>query len=149
MFHSKNNSHREDYIMSELSKNILMKEIPQYLQTGEELITVGSFIKRAGYLKNQLTLGYAQLGNQVFYIGITDRRVIILPTKRMTGKVDKEKAFSVQHHDVELRGNKLIIRHPKEGKSLKLNFYFGIKALSGLDKKDFLKSIYQIIKITD
>lgn len=129
--------------MPETSFKILMKEIPPFISSEEELVTVGCFMNKASYIKNQLTLGLARLGNQGFYAGVTNKRIIVLPIKRMTGKVDNENIFSVDFKDVEVKGNKLLIVIPDTGKLLKLTFGFGIKALSGLDKDEFIKSIYQ------
>lgn len=120
-----------------------MKEIPSFITSEEELAAVGNFLTKAGYLKNRLTFGLARLGNQGFYVGVTNKRIVVLPLTRITGKVDKENIFSVDFDDVEVNGNKLNILIPDTGKLLKLTFNFGIKALSGLDKDEFIKAIYQ------
>lgn len=120
-----------------------MKEIPPFISSDEKLITVGTFYKRAGYLKNQLTLGYAKFWNQFFYVGITNKRLVFLPIKRINGKVDKENVFSVDFDKVEVEKNKLIVETPDNGKFLKLSCRFGIKSLSGIDRNEFIDVLYQ------
>ncbi len=129
--------------MPEFGLKIIMKVLPSFISSDEELLTVGCFITRAGYLKNQLTLGYAQFRNQTHYVALTDKRLIILPTKRFTGKVDEENVFSVNYANVEVKGNKLIIETQDRKKFLKLSFNFGIMSISGFNKKQFLDVFYQ------
>ncbi len=127
--------------MFEPTSKLVMKELPSFISPDEELISYGYFMKKAGYLRNRFTLGYAQFWNQTFYVGLTEKRLVVLPIKRITGKVDKENVFSVDFNDAEVKGNKLIIQTANKNVFLKLSFVFGIKSISGLDKEKFIDEL--------
>lgn len=132
--------------MSEKAYNKLMRDVPPFIPPDEELVAVGSFINSAGCLKNMLTFGFAQFKHEVFYVGVTNKRLVVLPINMTligAGKVDEDKVFSVDFEDVEVRGNKLIIKTQHYEKLLVLAFSFGNKALSGLDKNEFINAICQ------
>jgi len=116
--------------------------MPKYLTNDEELISIGTFLKRAGYLKNRLTFGIAGLKDRNYYLGITNKRIIVLPLNYWTNSVEEKNIYSINHKDVEIRKNHLYIPSPGSKNNIELRFQFGIKEVSGLDKNEFINAIY-------
>jgi len=125
--------------------NVTIKnQMLNHLEQDEELLSFGGFQRRASYIKNRLTFGIASLSNKNFHIGITDRRIIVLPLNYWTNKVEEEIVFSVEFESVEIKGDHLLINLIGENKPLKLQFYFGMKAVTGLDKNEFIGAMYHV-----
>lgn len=83
----------------------------------------------------------ARLSNQDYYVAVTNMRIIIIPFKKFTGKVDSENVFSVDFNNVEINKNEFKI-HLQNDCHLKLNFAMGYKLSSLLDKEELITSIH-------
>ena len=130
--------------MSDFGNKIIMEQVSTYLSREEEVLSVGGFQKRAGYLKNKTTFGLARFSNKSFNIVITNKRVIVLPLNKWNNKVEDDKVFSANFKDVEIKGNNIYIDISDADKPLKLHFFFGIEKLTGLSKNKFIGALYRV-----
>ena len=103
----------------------IKRELEQFLEHNEELISVGYLQTRTSIAARALTMGYSNLANQGHYIRLTNNRVIIVPLNRMTYKPKKDEVFSVSFDEVEIEGDKLLIQSPNKNKPQKYHFMSG------------------------
>ena len=112
--------------------------LTRFLESDEELISVERLETRTSVATRALTLGYSNLANQLHFICLTNKRVVIVPLKRMTGKPKEDKVFSLDFDEVNIHRDKLLIIQPGKYNPTKYHFMSGIKALTKLDKNEFL-----------
>lgn len=129
--------------MAALGRNIIMKQLPKYLNKGERVLSVASLVKFS-YGQVLLTRGLLFYCNKSFYVGITNESVILLPLNGWTGKVDKEKVTRFHPDDVKLEDSKLYFTVDPNEKPIVLKLQSGIKALSGIDQDEFIQAYYSL-----
>ncbi len=127
--------------MAQMGYNQLMKVVPRYVGVDEKLLAVGNFVKKPSYLSSLLTLGISRVSTQFFHIGVTSKRIIILPINRFNGKINESEILDIDYSQLHDFGNYIMIISNRLEKPLKLFYLFGIESLSGLNKSFFLEQI--------
>lgn len=107
------------------------------LEKGENLLA--SCIFRSASALQLLTLGGA--GNSNALIGITNKRIIVLPLSKYTTKAETEKAFSVSKSDVQIEKSNLLVKDPSSGKIKKYYTAMGWNNKSGPEAEKFKELI--------
>lgn len=120
----------------------IIEQINAHLDKDEDLLAVGGFEKRPSYAAVYFSGGLARFSNKHFHIGVTNKRLIVLPLKWSNNNPENEYQFDVTLQDVEIKGNKLILNSPQLDKPLKLHFLFGIKSVTGLSRDEFIGAVY-------
>jgi len=134
--------------MAYINPTQIEKWFSEYLFGEERLMSIGVFKKvpSTGWLL--LTKGMAWLLSQEFYVGVTDQRLIILPTsKRKTQNWMQEEMIYAGLDEVDFYGdalNNTILDVHKiyEGEPLKLRFKPGYQ-FHGMDQFDFIAAVKQ------
>ena len=116
----------------------IARMISPYLDKDEELIAVERLQTRTSVAARALTIGYSNLANQYHLIGLTNSKVYILPLNRITWKPKEDKVFTIEFNEIEIRKDKLFFIPLGKDKPKKYHFMSGIKALTKLDKDEFL-----------
>lgn len=120
-------------MFKDANTRVLVSKIMPFVDKDEEIITSGTFEAKASFVVSALTLG---LANRYHYIGVTNKRVLILPLSKITTKPIKDKVYSVAYDDVKIEKNALIINRQKDNKPIKFAFKFGMSSFSGMSKED-------------
>jgi len=127
--------------------NMVYKAVSKYVPEGEDIITCGQFQSRIPYGVMILTRGIvryiANLHNRYFNVGVTKRQIIAIPISEWTIKINEDEILYLNFDDVYFKGNSMYVNTQKKEKPLRLHFSFGIQALSGMDKDEFMKAVLQ------
>ena len=117
--------------MADLAREILT---PQ-LEAGEELCSVGKF--RTGPFWAMILLSELfAFAMKYYYIGVTNKRLIIVRLKTNKKASDKDN-YSIPLTDVEVKGDALKVKLPDKEKPVKFVMNFGFQASSGMHIKEF------------
>lgn len=129
--------------MASIGRNLIMKQLPKYLNEGESILSVAS-LNKFSYGQELLTKGLLFYFNKSFYVGITNESVILMPLNYWSGKVDKEKVTRFHPKNVKLEDSKLYFTVDPNEKPIVLKLQFGIKSISGLDEDEFIQAYYSL-----
>lgn len=105
------------------------------LEKGETLLA--SCIFRSISILQALTIGAGGGGNAL--IGITNKRIIVLPLSKYTTKAETDKAFSVTKSDAYIEGSSLMVKDPVTGKIRNYRTSLGWNSKSGPEAEKFKK----------
>jgi len=125
-------------MFKDINTKALFNKIQPFAEQDEEILSCGMFEAQSSLMASALTWG---LSNRYHYIAVTSKRVLVLPLSKTTTKPIKEEVYSVSPTDVLVEKNHLIIQRPKDGKEIKFAFKFGLSALSGMNKEDFINAL--------
>ncbi len=125
-----------------LLRDKIIKQMNEHLEKGEELLSVGGFKKRPSYAAVYFSGGLDVFARKHFHIGVTNKRIIILPLKWPNNHPEIELKFDVSFDGLEIKGNKLVLNSPLIDKPLKLHFLFGINAITGLNRDEFVGAVF-------
>jgi hypothetical protein len=114
--------------------------------TGREIITTklepGEQIRAVGYFRTGpfwamiLLSSWFAFALKYYWIGVTDKRLIIVRLNSFNKPIDKEN-YALSLTTVEVAGNDILVRLPDKDKPVKFSQNFGLKALTGLDINEF------------
>ena len=134
-------------MFKDFNKKTYEKHITPFLNQGEKVISCGTFETKPSPTARVLTLGMASVANRIHYIAVTAERIIVIPFSRTKIKPSEKDVFSISHDDVVINKTdfspSLAICKPGDDKPSKYFFKFGMKALSGIDKEEFIGAIEQ------
>ena len=117
--------------MAELAREILTPK----LEAGEELRSVGKFQTGPFWAMILLSELFA-FAMKYYYIGVTNKRLIIVRLKSNKKASDKDN-YSIPLTDVEVKGDALKVKLPDKEKPVKFVMNFGLQAMSGMHIKEF------------
>ena len=117
--------------MADLAREILTPK----LEAGEELKSVGHFMTGPFWAMILLSDLFA-FAMKYFYIGVTNKRLIIVRIKNKKKAMDKNN-YNVPLTDVTVKGDALMIKLPDKEKPEKFVMSFGLQAASGMHIKEF------------
>ncbi len=134
--------------MAYANPKLIEKWFSEYLYGEESMVSIGVFKKvpSTGWLL--LTKGMAWLLSQQFYVGVTDRRLIILPASRnkrqdwMQDNMIYAGFDEVEFYGDALNNTILDVHKIYEGEPLKLRFKPGYQ-FHGMDQFDFIAAVKQ------
>jgi hypothetical protein len=105
------------------------------LEAGEELKSVGHFMTGPFWAMILLSDLFA-FAMKYFYIGVTNKRLIIVRIKNKNKAMDKDN-YSVPLADVTVKGDALMVKLPEKEKPVKFVMSFGLQVASGMHIKEF------------
>jgi hypothetical protein len=117
------------------------ESLKPHLEPGEELRSVGWFMESVSILK-KILIGW--LARKVWYVGITEKRVIFARAKKLKPKIVQNAIFTVPLGNVVVSGNKLLITSPDANLPKSLKFSWGsqrTQQMSGLNEDEFKKAL--------
>lgn len=103
------------------------EKITPFVEKDEKLIACGSFQTRISVIDRAETADFSDLANRSQMIGVTDKRLIVVPLDRKTSEPEKEEVISVSFSDVKIDNDGLLISHKSFGKPIKYLYVFGYK----------------------
>jgi len=105
------------------------------LDAGEQLRSVGSF--RTGPFWAMILLSNLfAFAIKYYYLGITNKRVIIVRLNAWGKPTDKD-GYTIPLTDVTVKGNALMVKLPDKEKPQKFVMNFGLSKLTGFDIHEF------------
>ncbi|MCJ7554112.1 MAG: hypothetical protein MUO34_09540 [Ignavibacteriaceae bacterium] len=122
------------------------KEISEYLTPGEKLVSVAVLKEIPAIYKLMLTRGFAGLFSQLYIMGITGKRIVLLPINQK-GEIDKSKIPDyIEFKDVEIQDKFIFnpmfhIQINRKDKLLDLRFASGFKSIN-LHKYEFISAFF-------
>jgi hypothetical protein len=105
----------------------LDKKILPFLDKDEKIISSGTFETRISVIDRPMDAGFSDLANRNHIIGVTDKRVIVLPLERITGMPVENEILSVDFADVKIENDGLLINSPSFEKPFKYSYAYGYK----------------------
>jgi len=108
------------------------------LDQGENILSIGYFKQGLPHLLALITFSGAY-ALKTYYLGVTSKRLFIVPIDNITQKVDNN-ISDVQLSNVEMKGKNLFVRLSKDKKPQKF-VRTGIPELIGIDIHEFEKVI--------
>jgi hypothetical protein len=129
--------------MSPINQAQIKQTIGESLEAGEELLSIGSFKKIPPTSWLLLTRGFAYLLAPRFYVGVTDRRMIILPESSLNAfdKGTMTAGFDQVSLTSDLFNNTVLdIQKTYQGVPLQLRFSSSQK-FEGIDQFDFIAAV--------
>jgi hypothetical protein len=112
------------------------------LEPGEELRSVGQLSSGTNPVAAMLLLGIGMLIlTKFWYVGITDRRLLLVRLTALVSKPDERVQFATPISNVRLVGKKLSLVAPEEGMPQQYSLYFGAKRATGFDVHEFRQAL--------
>jgi hypothetical protein len=131
--------------MTQIQQAQVKQAICDYLEDGEQLVSIGVFKKVPSTSWLLLTRGMAWILASRFYVGVTNRRLMVLPDSSQIGR--GEAAIFADFDEVDfytdpLNNIILDIQKTYQGAPLKLRFKSGY-TFEGMDQFDFISAVKQ------
>ncbi len=130
--------------MSYINQSQIKKDISEYLDEEEYLVSIGIFKKVPTTSWLLLTKGMAWIFAPIFYVGVTNKQLIIMPESRYTrGEGVVFAGFDeVGFYNDPLSNTIMDIQKIYDGAPLKLRFKSGYQ-FEGMDQFDFIAAVKQ------
>jgi hypothetical protein len=129
--------------MAQFNQAQIKQTIHENLEEMEQLISIGVFKKVPSTSWLLLSRGMAWILASKFYVGVTDRRLIILPESMQRGATGIFAGFDeVDFYTDPLNNTILDIHKTYQGEPLKLRFKSGY-TFEGMDQFDFITAVKQ------
>ena len=132
--------------MAKINQNEIRKDISKHLSSAENLKSIAVFKKVPSTGKMMLTRGMAWSFARQFYIGATDRHLIIVPRKankiqaRMGEDVIFAKYDEIDFYLDNFNNVILNLKNGYQGKPMKLRLRSGYQ-IEGMDQLDFIAAV--------
>ena len=134
--------------MTTIDQNKIKEGFSRYLSGGEQLTSIGVFKKVPTTGSLMLTRGMTWFWARRFFVGVTDRRLIILPDRvnRMQARMSEDVIvadFDEVAFQVDAFNNSILsIQKSQQEKPLNLRFKPGVQ-VDGIDQFDFIAAVKQ------
>ena len=132
--------------MARMSDKQIKNSCSRYLSKDESLLIIGIFKRIPSVSWLLLTRGMAWILSEKIYVGVTDRRMIILPESRVKSKQETAEDViyagfdEVAFNTDPLNNTILEIQKSYKNQPLKLRFKSGYQFM-GLDQFDFIAAV--------
>jgi hypothetical protein len=112
------------------------------LEPGENLHSVGHFLRTGPTLVTILLHELWPAALKYYFIGVTNKRLIIVRRNSFSDKPSKEENYIIPLTDVKVKGTALIIKLPNTEKPAIFGMDFGIEGLTGMNVNEFLAALH-------
>jgi hypothetical protein len=129
--------------MAQINQTLIKKNISDILDDEEKLVSIGVMKKVPSTSWLLLSRGMAWILTSKFYVGVTDKRLIILPESSKSHEYVIIADFDEVDFSTDLLNNTVLdIKKTYRGEPLKLRFKSGYQ-FEGMDQFDFIAAVKQ------